>query len=278
LITNGIYIVALFEIEFNLTNIKRSYKIYVMKKKTPVKGEGKQARVFAYLRVSTFRQDLDNQVLEITQYCEREGLEVDTWIKKEISSRKSTGDRGIDQLLDGLRKGDTLIVSELSRLGRSLREILEIVDSLVKKHVRLIIVKQNRAINGRGGTSTLDAKVLVTMFGLLADIERDLISERTKNGLARAKAQGKRLGNPRFDLDNRRNKEEAQAYAESMRPILEGFRSQGMSQRAMVAELNRLGVKARRGGRWSLIQLQHVIKRLQPQERNMGHSVRKQRG
>jgi len=238
-----------------------------MKKKIPAKGTVKQARVFAYLRVSTVKQDLDNQVLEINQYCEREGLEVDTWIKKEISSRKSTGDRGIDQLLDGLKKGDTLIVSELSRLGRSLREILEIVDSLVKKHVRLIIVKQNRAINGRGGTSTLDAKVLVTMFGLLADIERDLISERTKNGLARAKAEGKRLGNPRFDLDNRRNKEEAQAYAESMRPILEGFSSQGMSQRAMVSELNRLGVKARRGGKWSLIQLQNVIKRLGLRER-----------
>ena len=233
-----------------------------MKKKTVTKGTVKQPRVFAYLRVSTVKQDLDNQVLEINQYCEREGLKVDVWIKREISSRKSTGDRGIDELLERLRKGDTLIVSELSRLGRSLREILEIVDSLVKKHVRFVIVKQNRAINGRGGTSTLDVKVLVTMFGLLADIERDLISERTKNGLARAKASGKRLGNPRFDLDNRRNREEAQAYAESMRPVIEGFSFQGMSQRQMVAELNRLGVKARRGGKWSLIQLQHVIRRL----------------
>ncbi len=235
-----------------------------MKKKTPVKGEGKQARVFAYLRVSTVKQDLDNQVLEINQYCEREGLKVNDWIKVEISSRRSKEDRGIVGLLDGLRNGDTLIVSELSRLGRSLKEILEIVNELIKKHVRFIAIKQGMVINGRNDMAT---KVMIAMFGLLAEIERDLISERTKNGLARAKAEGKRLGNPRFDLDNRRNREEAQAYAESMRPILEGFSSQGMSQRAMVLELNRLGVKARRGGKWSLVQLQHVLKRLGLRER-----------
>ncbi|OQC28076.1 MAG: putative DNA-invertase from lambdoid prophage Rac [Deltaproteobacteria bacterium ADurb.Bin072] len=245
-----------------------------MKKKTPVKSEGKQARIFAYVRVSTVKQDLDNQVLEINQYCDREGLKVNGWIKVEISSRRSKEDRGIVGLLDGLKSGDTLIVSELSRLGRSLKEILEIVNELIKKHVRFIAIKQNMIINGRNDMGT---KVMIAMFGLLAEIERDLISERTKNGLARARAQGKRLGNPRFDLDNRRNKEEAQAYAESMRPVLEGFMSQGMSQRQMVSELNRLGVRARRGGRWSLVQLQHVINRLQPQERNTGHSVRKQR-
>jgi DNA invertase Pin-like site-specific DNA recombinase len=230
-----------------------------MKKRTKGKDKVNQARIHAYIRVSTVKQDLDNQVLEINHYCEHEGLKVDHWIKKEISSRRGMKDRGIDELLEGLKSGDTLIVSELSRLGRSLKEILEIVNELIKKHVRFIAIKQSMIINGRNDMAT---KVIIAMFGLLAEIERDLISERTKNGLARAKASGKRLGNPRFDLDNRRNREEAQAYAESLRPILEGFNGQGMSQRQMVAEFNKLGVKARRGGKWSLLQLQHVLKRL----------------
>lgn len=219
----------------------------------------KTSKTLAYLRVSTVKQELDNQRIEIEQYCSRNGLKVDDWIKVEISSRKSKKDRRIDDLLNQLKNGDTLIVSELSRLGRSLSEILEIVNGLIKKQVRFIAIKQGMTINGKGDIAT---KVMISVFGLLAEIERDLLSERTKNGLTRARAEGKKLGNPRLDLDNKRNMEEAQAYAESLRSILEGFRSQGMSQRQMVSELNKLGVKARRGGQWSLLQLQHVLKRL----------------
>jgi DNA invertase Pin-like site-specific DNA recombinase len=184
---------------------------------------------------------------------------VDNFLQVEISSRKTTKQRRIDELLGRLQKGDTLIVSELSRLGRSVGELCQIVDSLIKKEVKLIAIKQNTVINGK---HDIASKTMVTMFALMADIERDLISQRTKNGLAVAKARGKKLGNPNLPKDNLKRQENAQAFSETLRPILQGFKKTGMTQRQIVTELNKLGIKARLGGQWSLVQVQAVLKRL----------------
>jgi len=150
-------------------------------------------QVLGYLRVSTANQDVQNQKLEILAYANRNALTIGDFISIEISSRKTLKERRIEELLGRLCPGDTLIVSELSRLGRSLGEIIQIVDHLIRNQVRFIAVKQNMLINGRNDIQT---KVMIAMFGLFAEIERDLVSERTKMGLANAKAKGKTLGRP----------------------------------------------------------------------------------
>ena len=154
-------------------------------------------KAVAYLRVSKDTQDLSNQKLEILDFALKKKIKIKDFIEIEISSRRSTKQRRIDELLEGLNPGDTLIVSELSRLGRSLGQIIQIVDELIKREVIFIAVKEGIQLNGR---QDLQTKVTVAMFGLFADIERDLISVRTKHGLAAAKAKGKALGRPKGSL------------------------------------------------------------------------------
>ncbi len=151
-------------------------------------------KTVAYLRVSADSQDLDNQRHEIIEYASKNGFAVDQWIDIKISSRRSTKERLIDQLLQNLQEGDCLIVAELSRLGRSVGQIITIMDELIKKRVKTIIIKQGMVINGKNDIQT---KTMITTFSLFAEIERDLISERTKSGLARARAQGKLIGRPK---------------------------------------------------------------------------------
>lgn len=217
-------------------------------------------KVVAYLRVSTVKQDLQNQMIEIENYCSKEGVKIDQVIKVELSSRKSRKERLIDNLLKDLRSGDTLVVAELSRLGRSLVEVVDTVNTLIKKKVKFVAIKQGMQINGKNDMTT---KMLVGMFSLMAEIERDLISERTKAGLVRARAEGKKLGNPNLNLTNESYRKGAQEFALSLKPVLDGLRAQAYSQRRMVEELNRIGVKARHGGEWHLVQLQNVLKRVQ---------------
>jgi DNA invertase Pin-like site-specific DNA recombinase len=105
--------------------------------------------------------------------------------------------RGIDDVLKHLGAGDRLIVSELSRLGRSLGQIIYIVDTLVKRNIRFVAIKETIRFEGK---QTMQTKVMVALFGLFAEVERDLISERTREGLIAAKAKGKLLGRPRGSL------------------------------------------------------------------------------
>lgn len=105
--------------------------------------------------------------------------------------------RGIDDVLKHLGAGDRLIVSELSRLGRSLGQIIHIVDTLVKRNIRFVAIKETIRFEGK---QTMQTKVMVALFGLFAEVERDLISERTREGLIAAKAKGKLLGRPRGSL------------------------------------------------------------------------------
>ena len=216
-------------------------------------------KAIAYSRVSTVKQDSDNQRNAIEEYCRQNDLKVDRWITVEISSRKTPKDRKIDELFLQLCKGDTLIVSELSRLGRSLSEVIQIVEEVIRRKINLIAIKQGIKINGKPDIAT---KTMIFMFSMFGEIERDMISERTKMGLAAAKANGKKLGNPNLKRDNKVRQEKAVEFAESLRTVLEGFIARGMAQRVMVTELNKLGIKTRRGGRWTLSQLQKILIRL----------------
>lgn len=151
-------------------------------------------KTIAYLRISTTGQDLDTQRLAILDYAHQHQVAIDEFVVMQVSSRKSTTDRGIDQLLTQLQRADTLVVSELSRLGRSLGQIVQIIDRLILSHVRFIAIKEGIEIFG---SQDIKTKMMVTMFGLFAEIERDLISERTKEGLAAARAKGKIIGRPK---------------------------------------------------------------------------------
>ncbi len=153
--------------------------------------------VLSYIRVSTNTQDVKNQRYEILEYARTHDLQIDRFIEIEISSRKDRKQRRIDEILQELSSGDTLIVSELSRLGRSTGEVIELVNELVKKKIRFIAIKQNLSINNGHDMSS---KIIVTLFGLMAELERDLISMRTKEALAAKKAQGKVLGRPKGSL------------------------------------------------------------------------------
>ena len=153
--------------------------------------------VLSYIRVSTNTQDVKNQRYEILEYARTHDLTIDRFIEIEISSRKDRKQRRIEEVLQELSPGDTLIVSELSRLGRSTGEVIALVNELVRKKVLFIAIKQNLNINnGHDMTS----KIIVTLFGLMAELERDLISMRTKEALAAKKAQGKVLGRPKGSL------------------------------------------------------------------------------
>lgn len=153
-----------------------------------------KSRVVAYLRISTGQQELAAQKLELHEYAHKNDLKIDEFVEAEVSSRKSSKLRKIDELLEKLNAGDLLLVSELSRLARSVGQIARIADALIKKEVRLITVKEGIRINGKQDMQT---KTMITMFSLFAEIERDLISERTKQGLAAARAKGKLLGRPK---------------------------------------------------------------------------------
>jgi len=152
------------------------------------------AKIIGYIRVSTERQTTENQKVAIYEYCAREGLQVDDWISVSASSRRTSTERKIDLLLTQVAAGDTIIVAELSRFARSVGQIVILVNELVKREVRVICVKEGIKLNG---SPDMQTKVMLTMFSLFAEIERDLISERTKEGLARARAQGKVLGRPK---------------------------------------------------------------------------------
>lgn len=210
-----------------------------------------------YCRVSSDKQDSLSQRKQVEEYCERKNITVDRWIDVEISSRKSKKERGITKLTNSMKKGDTLIVPELSRLGRSTLELGTIVKDLIDKKIKLIAIKENLEINGK---QDMGSKVMVTVFSLIAEIERDMISIRTKEGLKAAKARGVKLGNPDLERHNSTQKENAKEFAKRMERTIRGYQLQGMTQREIVDELNNTERTTRNGKRWHLSQLQRVIK------------------
>src|SRR3954463_2410368 len=151
-------------------------------------------KTIAYLRVSTGSQDLANQKLAVLDYARQKGFAIDRFVEAQASSRKGPDQRRIEELLGSLTVGDRLIVSELSRLGRSLGQVIQLVDELVKRKVRFTAIKEGIRFEGK---QDLQTKVMIALFGLFAEVERDLISERTKEGLAAARAKGRLLGRPK---------------------------------------------------------------------------------
>ena len=171
-------------------------------------------KTVAYLRVSTGSQDLANQKMAVLDYAKPQRFTVDRFVEAQASSRKTPAERGIDDLLGTLDAGDRLIVSELSRLGRSLGQVIRIVDELVKRKVRFVAIKEAIRFEGKQDMQT---KVMIALFGLFAEVERDLISQRTKEGLAAARAKGRLLGRPKGAL----GKSKLDGKEEEIRMLLE---------------------------------------------------------
>jgi DNA invertase Pin-like site-specific DNA recombinase len=154
-------------------------------------------KTVAYLRVSTGSQDLVNQKMAVLDYARRQRFTVDQFVEAQVSSRKTPAQRGIEDLLGTLAAGDRLVVSELSRLGRSLGQVIRIVDELVKQKVHFVAIKEAIRFDEKQDMQT---KVMIALFGLFAEVERELISQRTKEGLAAARAKGRLLGRPKGSL------------------------------------------------------------------------------
>ena len=148
--------------------------------------------IYAYIRVSTDKQSTDNQRFEISEYARRENISIDRWVQETASGVKKIKDRKLGGILRHMKCSDTLIVSELSRLGRNLMQIMGILNFCMEHEIRIIAIKENYELG-----DNINSKVLAFAFGLSAEIERNLISQRTKEALARRKAEGMPLGRPR---------------------------------------------------------------------------------
>lgn len=151
-----------------------------------------QPRTIAYLRVSTTDQDLDKNKADILHLANDKGLGQVEWIEETVSGRISWKKRKIADALEQLQSGDTLLVSELSRLGRSMLECMEILSIASQKEINIYSVKGNWQLD-----NSIQSKIIAMAFSMASEIERDLISQRTKEALHAKKKAGVKLGRPR---------------------------------------------------------------------------------
>lgn len=160
--------------------------------------------IYGYIRVSTDRQTVANQRYEINSFCQKEHLVVDGWIQETISGTKQAEERKLGRLLAHVKKGDLIICAELSRLGRSLFMIMNILNTCMEKECRVWTIKEGYRLG-----DDIQSKVLAFAFGLSAEIERQLISQRTREALSRKRAEGAVLGrqigsrNKHYKLDDK---------------------------------------------------------------------------
>ena len=147
--------------------------------------------IYGYIRVSSDKQTVENQRFEINNFCKRESIHIDGWIEETISGTKAYDKRQLGRLLNKVQKDDLIICAELSRLGRNLFMIMEILNICMTKECKVWTIKDNYRLG-----DDIQSKVLAFAFGLSAEIERNLISQRTKEALARKKAEGVTLGRP----------------------------------------------------------------------------------
>ncbi len=174
--------------------------------------------VYGYIRVSTDRQTVENQRFEIKKFCKKETLKVDYWIEETISGTKDVDKRKLGELLEKLKKDDILICSELSRLGRNLLMIMSILNECMKNDIQVWTIKDNYRLG-----SDISSKVLAFAFSLSAEIERNLISQRTKEALARKKAEGIHIGRPKGVLSKT-------VKLTDKKEIIKNYLEKGMSQ------------------------------------------------
>ena len=153
---------------------------------------------YGYIRVSSDKQTVENQRFEIGRFCAAQEMEIDGWIEETISGTRDYDKRKLGELLRNVRAGDLIICSELSRLGRSLYMVMEILSLCMERDCRVWTVKDNFRLG-----DDIQSKVLAFAFGLSAEIERNLISQRTKEALDRQRAEGVHLGRPKGALSKR---------------------------------------------------------------------------
>ena len=155
--------------------------------------------VIGYLRVSSDKQDLEQQEHLLLKYAQQQGLAISEFVAVEMSSRKTPGERRIEELMTKLHEGDMLLVAELSRLGRNMFEVLEIINRLSDNGVQIAFIRQPEL-----STAGTHGKLLLAIYSYFAETEREFISIRTKQGLAAARAKGKMLGRPKGSRDKHR--------------------------------------------------------------------------
>ena len=148
--------------------------------------------IYGYIRVSSDKQTVENQRFEINKFCQSQNLKIDDWIEETISGTKNYDKRKLGELLNCVQKDDLIICAELSRLGRNLFMIMEILNICMSKECRVWTIKDNYRLG-----DDIQSKVLAFAFGLSAEIERNLISQRTKEALARKINEGVVLGRPK---------------------------------------------------------------------------------
>jgi putative DNA-invertase from lambdoid prophage Rac len=153
--------------------------------------------IYWYIRVSTDKQTMENQRFEILKFAQERQLHVDRWIEETISATRKLSDRKLGALIERMREEDILIVTEVSRLGRSILEVRSILHTLMEKDVKVFTTKERYELG-----NNISSKVLAFAFSLSAEIERSMISSRTKEALARKKSEGKRLGRPKGKLSS----------------------------------------------------------------------------
>jgi putative DNA-invertase from lambdoid prophage Rac len=186
--------------------------------------------IFAYLRVSTDKQSVENQRFELLKYTDSKKLQIDLWIEETISSTKSIQDRKLGQTIELMKENDLLIVSELSRLGRNLMEVMSVLHNCMEKNIKVITIKEGYELG-----DNINSKILAFAFSLSAEIERKLIAQRTKEALARKKAEGMKLGRPKGS----QNKVlKLSGKEENIKILLE--KKVGLSAIARILDVNRL--------------------------------------
>ena len=179
--------------------------------------------IYGYIRVSSDKQTVENQRFEINNFCMKNSMQIDGWIEETISGTKSYSKRQLGNLLKRIKKDDLIICAELSRLGRNLFMIMEILNICMNKECKVWTIKDNYRLG-----EDIQSKVLAFAFGLSAEIERNLISQRTKEALARKKAEGVTLGRPKGrKTDPRKHK----LYGKQK--LISELQAVGMSQRAI---------------------------------------------
>ncbi len=185
--------------------------------------------IYAYIRVSTDKQTVENQRFEINRFAKQRDFQIDVWVEETVSGTRSAKDRKLGVLL---KRINTLIVSEISRLGRRLMEVMSILNACMLKNVILLTVKEKYELG-----NNIQSQILAFAFSLSAQIERDLISQRTREGLARRIASGQKLGRP---MGGHNSKYKLTGKEEKIKAMLEAGTSKAEMARKLKVSRNTL--------------------------------------
>lgn len=163
--------------------------------------------VIAYIRVSTQEQSYQGQRYEIETWCRQNGISVDKWVEEKVSGMRNVKDRTLGKVIGKMKEGDLLVCTELSRLGRNMMMVMSILNRCSEKNIRIRSIKDNFELS-----DSLQSKIIAFAFSLAAEIERNLIAERTREALAAKKAEGIKLGRPRGKSRERQRYDHMREY------------------------------------------------------------------